>query len=177
MLATRSPSKDHRALLVDAARDLPAHRHTIEEVLRCEDLLAVVESIFLWLCASRGHTVEAAVATMPVDLQALGAARDAASPARYTSEAARSRHGALCARLDTSSRPALARSVLDLHGEVCASRRRAPWVWEEEGRLQCDIEVSRPIAAQLQVGVAWRNDYYLSALEHIARQLMVQKNG
>ena len=51
---------EHRSFLNDAARDLAEHRAKIEDAVRCEDLLAVVEAVFLWLCARKGKTVQAA---------------------------------------------------------------------------------------------------------------------
>ena len=81
------------------------------------------------------------------------------------------RHGRLFEQLDTSSRAVMARSVLRLHEQVNGERGRAPWVWEELGVLRSDVDVERPADRELQVGVAWRNDYYLYPLGSIASQL------
>ena len=127
---------DHRTFLSAAARDLPAHRVVLEDAIRCENLLGVVESVF------RG-------------LHRLALARQTR----------------LHERLDTSSLPALARSVLELHRKVSEERRRAAWVWEENGLLRSDVDVAKPADAGLQVGLVWRNDYYLFPLRNIALQL------
>ncbi len=50
-------------------------------------------------------------------------------------------------------------------------RRRAAWVWEENGLLRSDVDVAKPADADLQVGLVWRNDYYLFPLRNIALQL------
>lgn len=163
---------DHRTFLAAAARELADHRATIEDAVRCEDLLAVVEAIFLWLCASKGKSVAAAVADLPVDLDALGAARAAfGHSGAYRGETAVARQSRLHKQLDTSSTVALARSVLLLHEKVSKGRRRAPWVWEDQGVLFSDVDVERPSHSALQVGLAWRNDYYLAPLQGIAKQL------
>jgi hypothetical protein len=163
---------DHRAFLADAARDLPEHQATIEDAIRCENLLAVVEAVFLWLCASRGKTLDAAVVDLPVDLDALGAARAAfGHSGHYRGDTAVARHSRFHERLDTSSHVALARSVLLLHEKVNEERKRAPWVWEDQGVLRSDVDVERPSDSALQVGLAWRNDYYLYPLKSVAGQL------
>lgn len=165
---------DHRTFLADAARDLPNHRATIENVTRCENLLAVVDAIFLWLCASKGNKVENAVADLPIDLDALGAARESFGHSGiYHGQTAIIRHRRFCEHFDTSSNVKLARSVLFLHKKVCKERKRAPWVWENEDQkvLFSDVEVERPSDKELRVGIAWRNDYYLAPLHGIAKQL------
>lgn len=174
-LAERLVGLDHlnrRSILDASADDLPHYRPTLRDVARCEDLLAVVEGVFLWLCASKGQSVQAAVADLPVDLAALSQARGAfAHSGTYRGDTARARQDRLQSRLDTSSKVALARSVLQLHEDVSKERRRAPWVWEEQGLLVSDVEVERPTEVEFQVGVAWRNDYYLHPLQQIAKQL------
>jgi len=163
---------NHRTFLADAAQELTDHQATIEDAVRCEDLLAVVEAIFLWLCASKGKTVEAAVAELPVDLDALGAARAAfGHSGAYRGDTAVARQSRFHERLDTSSRVALARSVIVLHEKVSEERKRAPWVWEDQGVLFSNVHVERPSDRALQVGLAWRNDYYLEPLQGIAKQL------
>ena len=87
------PRLDHRTFLADAARDLPNHRATIEDAIHCENLLAVVEAIFLWLCASKGSKVENAVADLPVDLDALDDARESFGRSGiYRGQTAKTRH-------------------------------------------------------------------------------------
>ncbi len=160
---------DHRTFLATAARELADHRATIGDAVRCEDLLAVVEAIFLWLCASKGKTVPAAVADLPVDLDALGTARAAfGHSGAYRGDTAVARQSRFHEQLDTSDKVALARSVLE---KVSEERKRAPWVWEDQGVLFSDVDVERPSDRALQVGVAWRNDYYLEPLQGIAKQL------
>lgn len=162
---------NHRAVLTSAL-SLDEHRSTIEEVIRCEDLLSVVEAVFLWLCASKGLSVEAAVAGLPVELDALGEAQARfGHSGRYGDGIAATRHARLYEQLDTSSHVELARSVLALHERVGRERKRAAWVWEEHGVLLSDVDVERPDETAFQVGLAWRNDYYLLPLQRIARQL------
>ena len=173
------PRLDHRTFLADAARDLPNHQATIENVTRCENLLAVVDAIFLWLCASKGNKVENAVAELPIDLDALDAARESFGHSGiYHGQTAKIRHRRFCEQLDSSNKVALARSVLLLHEKVCKERNRAPWVWVNEGQnvLGSDVEVKRPSDNELRIGLAWRNDYYLAPLHGIAKQIAEAHN-
>lgn len=144
---------------------LPTHRN--------DKLTAsILEAVFLWLCASKGKTLDRAVADLPVDLGAPATARAAfAHSGAYRGDTAVARHGRFCELLDTSSLVALARSVLLLHEKVSAERRRAPWVWEDQGVLFSDVDVERPDDVTLRVGLAWRNDHYLAPLQGIAKQL------
>lgn len=152
---------NHRRFLEKAALDLKEHGPELNSVIECENLLAVLEGIFHRLCGKRGQTVQAAADSLPVDLDQLEAALHAfaASGATRFDD------------LDTSSPTHLVNSVLSLHKDVCDRRGRAVWVWEEQGRLQGDVDAGEPSADDCQVGVAWRNDYYLNPLRSIARQL------
>ncbi|TXD37446.1 hypothetical protein FRC98_07045 [Lujinxingia vulgaris] len=163
---------EHRTFLTQAAEALPEHREAILGVVRCENLLGIVESIFMWLCACNGQILAAAVAELPVDLAALEDARAGfARSGNYAGETALARYTRLHECLETSTKMALTRSVLELHRRVNEERGRAPWVWEEAGVVRSDVEVGRPRARELEVGVVWRNSYYLNALHSITNQL------
>ena len=124
-------------------------------------------------CArGRARQVEAAAADLPVDLVALRAAREAFERSGvYRGDTAAARQRRFREQLDPSSKVELARSVLRLHKKVSEERKRAPWVWEERDVLLSDVEVEGPSGHELQVGVAWRNDYYLAPLQGIVKQL------
>ncbi len=152
---------NHRMFLERAALSLVEHRLELMSVIDCENLLAVLEGVFYRLCGSRGETIQVAADSLPVDLDQLEAALHAfaASGATRFDD------------VDTSSPTHLVNSVLSLHKDVCDGRGHAAWVWEEQGRLQGDVDAGEPRADDCKVGVAWRNDYYLHPLRSIARQL------
>ena len=162
---------NHRTFLA-AIQNQREHQAIIKDTIRCENLLAVIEAIFLWLCASKGKTLDAAVADLPVDLQEIEAARKAfGHSGHYRGETASARHESFHQQIDTTSHIALARSVISLHEAVCEERGRSPWVWEDQGILFSDVDVERPSQDAFQVGLAWRNDYYLKPLRDIAGQI------
>jgi hypothetical protein len=163
---------DRRTFLASAADDLRDAREKIGDAIRCENLLAPMEAVFFWLCASKGLTIEASVADLTVDLKSLEAARVAfGNSGRYGQGTAQLRHARFHEQIDTSSHTALARSVLRLHEQVSQERKRAAWVWEDQGVMNSDVDIARPSDPELQVGLAWRNDYYLFPLKRIASQL------
>ena len=163
---------DRRQFVELAARELGGHSSVLNRVIDCENLLAVLEGIFYRLCCARGESLDALEDVLPVQLGEIQEAREAfVGSGTYAGQAAGKREVRLHETVDTSSTAKLARSVLSLHHAVCKERQRAAWVWEEQGTLRSDVDVDEPDEADLKVGVAWRNDYYLRPLSSIARQL------
>ena len=163
---------DHRQFLEAAASDLAMHRDVLENAIRCENLLSAVEAIFLWLCASKGDPLETVASDLPIDLQSLAAARgDFLNSGFYRGDTANTRHARFHERLDTSNKVSLVRSILLLHEKVSEERNRSAWVWEENGVICSDVDVECPSEQDLQVGLIWRNDYYLAPLQNITQQL------
>ena len=163
---------DHRRFFESAALELREHSPELKRVIDCENLLAVLEGIFYRLCCARSESLDTLEDDLPVHLGEIQTAREAfAGSGAYTGRAAGNREVRLYDTVDTSSATKLARSVLSLHQAVCNERQRAAWVWEEQGKLRSDVDVDEPDEADLKVGVAWRNDYYLRPLSSIAQQL------
>lgn len=164
---------NHRTFFKQAASELGEHRPVLRSVIDCENLLAVLEGIFYRLCCAGGESIDALEDTLPVHLGEIHKARKAfACIGTYPGgQTARERQVRLHETVDTSSKTKLARSVLSLHQAVSEERRNAAWVWEEQGRLRSDVDAAEPDEADLTVGLAWRNDYYLFPLSSIARQL------
>ena len=163
---------DHRCFFDRSARELGEHRPVLDRVINCENLLAVLEGIFYRLCCARGEPLDTLENVLPVNLVEIQEAREAfADSGTHTGQMARKREVRLQETVDTSNTATLARSVLSLHQAVSEERQRAVWVWEEDGTLRSDVDVADPDEADLKVGLAWRNDYYLRPLSSIARQL------
>lgn len=165
---------DHRRFFEQAVQELEGYSSVLHRVIDCENLIAVLESIFYRLCCARGESLDALAGTLPVHLGEIQRAREAfASSDTDLGHKAGNRETRLYETIDTSSPTKLARSVLSLHRAVSKERNRAAWVWEEEeqGTLRSDVDVTEPDEAALRVGLAWRNDYYLRPLSSIARQL------
>ncbi len=163
---------NHREFFKLAALELGEHSPVLNRMIDCENLLVVLEGIFYRLCCAKGESIEALAESLPVHMGEIQNAGEAfAGSGTYTGEAAGKREARLYETVDTSSRVRLARSVLSLHQAVSEERQRAAWVWEDQGKLRSDVDVAEPDEADLKVGLAWRNDYYLRPLSSIARQL------
>ncbi len=165
----------HRQFFEQAVQELKGHSSVLHRVIDCENLLAVLEGIFYYLCSARGKSLKVLAEDLPVHLGDIQKARAAfAGSGTRQGHKAGNREVRLHAMVDTSSTTKLASSVLSLHQVVCKERQRAPWVWEDHGTgtLRGDVDVAEPDKADLEVGQAWRNDYYLRPLSRIARQLI-----
>lgn len=165
---------DHRTVLARTGQLFEEHAAVIDNVVRCENYLSVLESIFLFTCAWGGtrQSFSEAAAELGVDLQQLSVAQERFATSGQYEGIARARVGAFADRIDTSSGEGLLRSVLEVHEWVAKGRGRAMWVWEDEGgRLVGDVDVRSPSEDQFVVGRAWRNDYFLSALGSVAQEL------
>ena len=175
-LARMLPSNgeiDHRKILTKAARELTSHTAIIQNTIRCENLISVIEAVFMFLCYSKGKSVPDAVAGLDIDLESVETARmHFGTSGEYKGNTASIRKTRFFELIDTTSVEALSRSVLLLHQKVSKDRGRAVWAWEENGLIQSDLDLDNPPEPQeFQVGVAWRNDYYLYPLREISRQL------
>lgn len=162
----------HREFLEQAALELEGHGPVLRRMIDCENLIAVLESVFYWLCGAKGESIKSLSDTLPVHLGEIRKALDAfAGSGTYSGEKLGPREDRLHKTINTSSAIGLANSVLSLHQAVSKERQRATWVWEEQGTLQSDVDVPEPTDDELKVGVAWRNDYYLWPLSSIGRKL------
>ncbi|MDE2718126.1 MAG: hypothetical protein OXI33_14095, partial [Chloroflexota bacterium] len=168
----RSGELHHRLFLARAAKELHGYRPVLDRMIDCENLLAVLESIFYRLCCAKGTPLDAVASFLPVQLGEIQQAREAfARSGTNAGTSTGTREDRLYQTIDTSSTADLARSVLSLHEAVCKERERALWVWEDQGTLHSDVQVAEPDDGDLRVGVPWRNDYYLRPLSSIAWQL------
>ena len=161
---------DHRSFLQNAAQELPKHRKTIQNAIRCEDVLAVVESIFYKLCSSNGKSFDEI--ELGVNLTDFRAALEAFSESGTYSGIASSRHSQYRELLDPEDDERLMLSVMEIHDSVCKGKGQSAWVWlEDSGSLSSDADIESPSSQELTVGLAWRNDYYLRPLQRIVRQI------
>ena len=108
----------------------------------------MVEAIFLWLCASKGKTVAAAVADLPVDLDVLSAARAAfGHSGAYRGDTAVSRQSRFHEQLDTSSTVALARMPERKH---FIDDGTEPWSGTLYAKLYASVVHTKGLPAFLQ---------------------------
>lgn len=172
-LLSAAEKLDHRTVLANLARKFSNHKTTIRNVVDCENLLCIVEAVFLWLCASRGKHIDAAVSDLPVELDDLRSVHQKFEHSGMYGEdedMAKVRHRRFCDELDLSTKVQLAHSILAIHEAISEERNRTPWVWVEEGVLSSDVEVEKPDAREFETGLAWRNDYYLKPLQSIVKE-------
>ncbi len=174
-LTTRLAELDswqHHSLLSQFSDQLPDYRKTFEQLVRCERWLAPLEASFEWLCANSGLPLSEAAYALPVDLDALRGAQVAfrdSGPYEGTGQ----KRQALYAELDLASKASFIASLLETHRQISEARSAGPWVLLNEGnRLEVRVPMEAPNKGELHPATAWRNDYYLTALWRLSRQII-----
>lgn len=164
----------HREIIEQAKGELKEHSTTLMNVVRCENLLSVIEALFLGLCASDGKSLEQAMSDFQVDLTKFLTEFKKALIEFKRGHYTTTRQKDIYNGLRTQSGQELAKSIIELHKRVCDERGSSLWVWVENEIINVDEEVGdvrMPDPLKLQVEHAWRNDYYLTALQKISSQL------
>ena len=167
-----------RPLLTKLANELESenlieHVEAINNVIACENLLAVVVFLFDWLCSQKEQKITEAASELPDNLHIEIEPKFVAfkNSGVYT-RAAKTNHSCFCDKLDTSSNLTLLKSILEIHQNISERRKRALWVQlDENDVLVSDILVDKPDLANLKVGQLWYHDYYLWPLHNIANQI------
>ena len=123
-------SVDRRQLLKQAASDLHEHRPVLQDVIGCENLLAVVEAAFPLVVLLQGRNTRTQRQRRSRWIWPGLKRRDVRLGLRVRTPGRRQRQGKpeCTSHLDTSSATEFARSVLALHKQVSDDRGRAPWV-------------------------------------------------
>ena len=167
-----------RPLLIKLVNDFklenfPEHVVTINNVIACENLLAVVVFLFDWLCSQKGKKVEEITTNLPDTLHSeLEPVLEEFKNSGVYTKAAKTNHSCFCDKLDTSCNLALLHSILEIHRIISERRKRALWVRQDEkGYLISDIIIDPPNLENLKVGQLWYHDYYLWPLRNIANQI------
>ena len=165
----------YRRFLERAEKHFPEEvdKEALRNVVRCEELIATVEQIFLWLCTKSGMSLREAASALDTDLGALREAHKRFLGSGYYPPGGPSERWHLFAdRLDLSDKDTLLESLLEIHFKVAGDRGRSPWIEPDEGgRLVADIDVDSVDDGPFVPGAVWTNSYYLSALESVAGRL------
>lgn len=152
---------------------LQAHEHqrVLKQVWQCERYLATIEAIFEAFCAGSGKRLVQAASDIPVDLSALKNAQDAFIDSGAYEGLAGQRHAEV-ARAPMTSVADLGVYLVQHHTKVSHQRRSSPWVSiNEGGTIACELRIQTPHDRQLDPAEAWRNGYYLDALQSLACDL------
>lgn len=173
---TRPADTSPQELVAMARHEHPVHAQTLARVQRCERLLATIDAVFEFACAEDGAaTLRELAAELPVDLAALEAAMEGFADTGTYDGLAHDRVKALRS-IPLESKVTLLRGVIDQHARLSQRRGNAPWITlEDSGRIERRVLLTRPQAQQLAPATAWRNDYYLGALQRLAHRLQVRK--
>jgi hypothetical protein len=149
--------------------DEPALQHAMD----CERYLAVIEGVFDYLCA----TPQASLRKVTSDLDKIlpmarlrKAQQKFRSSGSYGSDLALERHTSL-ATLDLVDTHSLLAGLIDHHQAVSKGRGVDAWVSLLNGKLDFRRRADPPSPETLDPSKAWRNSYYLWALQGLVNGL------
>ncbi|OMQ86019.1 hypothetical protein AQ716_09395 [Burkholderia pseudomallei] len=152
-------------------------REVLQRIEACERYLACVDASFESLCHETGKPLRQAANNLGVDMAALRLARARFLQSGSYVGLAEIRYRELC-NAPLESRSAFTGWLLSHHAKVSAKRKASPWVEvQEDGRINCRLAVERPAPEALAPATAWRNGYYLDALEALARELRARETA
>ncbi len=164
---------DPEALVELAIEKFGAEEPALQQVMHCERYLAVTEAVFDTVCA----TPHVCLKRMASDLQNnlnMGRLRGAQGRFRNSGEyghgTAYDRYTSL-ANLDLASTYSLTSGLIEHHRIVSEGRGVEPWVTVENDKLDFRRRSDAPGVQALEPRKAWRNSYYLWALQSLVNGL------
>ena len=162
---------EHRRILEPNA-ELSEYSDQLNSIIKCENLLSIIEAVFYHICQSRGKSIAESAQNLSIDMGKLRKALEEFQISSDYRNDTKSNENRLCSTLDLINKECLLESVMKLHEDVCKERDRAVWVWVELDKLDSDVIGDFSENLNFEVGSTWRNDYYLSPLRSIVRQFM-----
>ncbi|GEM_PF-1664309 len=165
---------DLRALFRKGRREFPAQAIHFENILKCEDYISSLESVFEFLLHFNGKKLETAAGDLSMDLNRFEDARKKFIEIdTWPNGLARQRSVFLAQSIETNSARGLIESLVRAHSGIADSRGAVKWiVIGDDGRIACE---TAPLTAEpdLRVtpGRGWRYDYYVNPLVSIYRGL------
>lgn len=147
-----------------AMETLPDMREDFENICRCEDFIAPVESLFYYLFNFKGMSVGDAAAKTKINLNKFSEAFGRFCDSGKYKKGAGNRFKIYRDGIDRSSIEKFITSLLDCHLKVATGRGREPWLVIEGGKIVPFIEFDPPNELNAVPGKTWRNDYYLKPL-------------
>lgn len=166
-------SLDPGGLIKVAIGEIGVDEPALQHVMECERYLAVIEGVFDYLCATPQASLRSVASDLDKNL-ALTRLRDAQKKFRrsgnYGSDLALERHTSL-ANLDLVDTHSLLEGLIDHHQVVSKGRGVDAWVSVLNGKLDFRHRADPPSPEALKPSKAWRNSYYLRALQGLVNGL------
>lgn len=171
-LTLTHPATDIAEFVKQAIAQLPQHKETLTNIVRCEQFLATLDAAFEFICCSEYTDLRLVAADIPINLKHLSAASNLFRQSGSYSNLAAKRVEALLS-LNLDSELEFVKSLIEHHANISRARRVAPWISiEENGRLDCRLSLDAPADWNLVPAQAWRYTYYLGALSDLHIQLV-----
>lgn len=164
---------DPEGIINLAIGKLGAEEPALQHAMDCERYLAVIEAVFDYLCATPHASLRSVASGLDNDLVMMDL-RDARTKFRksgdYGSDLVQKRYTSL-ANLDLADTYKLLMGLIDHHQAVSKGRGVDAWVSMLQGKLDFRRRADPPLAEALKPATAWRNSYYLRALQGLVNGL------
>lgn len=162
----------HRTFVELAMSGLPEKRDAFENIRRCEDFIAPVESVFYYLFKFAGKPVRDAAAELSIDLEKIKDAFGQFCDSGKYENGTGARFKVYRDGINLSSIESFLTSLLDCHLKVATGRGREPWLVLEGGKITPYIQLDPPEKLDAVPGKTWTYDYYLGPLLSIYSGLL-----
>lgn len=164
---------DSEALVELAIGEFGAEEPALQQVMHCERYLAVAEAAFACVCATPHAWLRQAAGDLHENLD-MGRMRGAQGRFRksgdYGNGNAYERYISL-ANLNLTSPDSLITDLIEHHRVVSEGRGVEPWVSLQNGKFDFLHRADAPDVQALDPQKAWRNSYYLRALQSLVNGL------
>lgn len=167
-LACEDPEESIERLLARARKKAPEFDATLRDVESCERYIACMDMAFERLARHSGLHVEKLAAKLAINLQGLRTVQARFRDSGAYEGLAQERQSMLVSAPLDSPR-SLIEFLVAHHEVISTARGTAPLVfWGDTKRLESVLTLEPREEEQLDARRAWRNNYYLDALRHLA---------
>lgn len=165
---------DYRRFVNACAQKHKEHRHIFEDIIKCEDFIATLDSIFQFMYAHEKQYLKTVAGKLPIDVEVLTEAhrRFLDVHTRPTKGVAALRYKYFTEGFDGSSKEALLRWLLRMHLKVVESRGGSPWLeLDTADRLVIHNEYASSDKLAVIPGKGWMNPYYIDTMGEVYKGL------
>ncbi|HKZ38213.1 MAG TPA: hypothetical protein VJ184_11210 [Chryseolinea sp.] len=173
-LAAEDVSKGYRRFIMSCSTKwFKEYCYIFEDITRCEDFVATLDSVLMFLYKCEGEHIKNACSKLPLNIEDLKAAYskfDSVS-SRPTTGTVAQRYDLFLSNFDAETKEQFVEWLLHLHEQVVTSRGGLPWIEVINGKIAVHTEYFAADELQVTPGKGWRYPYYLDALASVYKGL------
>lgn len=167
---------DYRKFLTLCSRSwFKQHGKVFDDILRCENVVATMESVFRFIYGHRSEPVKKVCSKLPLDMAVVRAAFERFEKVANKPEngTASERYTLYLKEVGTSDKVQFVESLLRIHEAVVTGRGGSAWIEGEAGKLKVNVEYHENKTDELDAvpDDGWINPYYLDSLYYVDKGL------